>query len=242
MAVRIAGIELRPALLPTAVLVVGLPVLAGLGLWQLGRAAQKQALVEAHAARTGEPPIPLGRLSGPWEGLRARPVIATGRYDLEHQLLLDNRTHQGRAGYHVITPLRLAGGGAVAVNRGWVPVGDSRAHRPPLPGPDGEITLHATIALPPERGVRLGSAEEAPGGGAQVIQRIDLPAVETHLGYPLLPIVLLLDPQEGDGFVRHWRPVHGIGPDGHLAYALQWFAIAAVLLVTYVAMSTRRVE
>jgi cytochrome oxidase assembly protein ShyY1 len=48
------------------------------------------------------------------------------------------------------------------------------------------------------------------------------------LGSDALPFVLLLDPQDEHGFVRHWVPEE-MGPGRHFAYAFQWAAMAAVL-------------
>ena len=63
---------------------------------------------------------------------RACPDISTSRpsgaYDSARQMLIDNMSNaEGRAGYYVITPFALRGGGWILVNRGWVPVGASRA-------------------------------------------------------------------------------------------------------------------
>jgi surfeit locus 1 family protein len=237
---RIGRFDFRPALWPTLVTLLLLPLLIGLGLWQLERAAWKQDLIAAHAERSRRPPQTLAALLASGEELPYYRATARGRYDLEHQLLLDNRAEQGRAGYHVLTPLRLAGGGTVLVNRGWVPVGNDRAQLPALPGPEGAITVNAMVTLPPEKVFRLGAEEEVHPGWPQVVQQIELPALEQRLDTTLQPVILLLDPDVDGGFVRSWRPVYGISPDRHRAYALQWFTLALVLLLIYIGVNTRR--
>jgi surfeit locus 1 family protein len=244
---RIGPFDFRPTLWPSLATLVLLPVLIGLGQWQLERAAWKQTLVDAHAARIGEPARPLGSLlasSASAADLEYRQVTAAGVYDLDHQLLLDNQIHQGAAGYHVLTPLRLNGAGSgdawVLVNRGWVPLGDSRTQLPALPGSAGPVSVRAMIRLPPEKAFRLESVEEAGTGWPRVIQLIELGPIGQRLGHPLLPQVLLLDPKEPGGFVRDWKPVYGITPDKHRAYAAQWFTLALVLLLIYVGVNTRR--
>ena len=244
---RIGPFDFRPTLWPSLVTLVLLPVLIGLGQWQLDRAAWKQALVDAHAARIGEPARPLQSLlssSTTAADLEYRQVTAEGIYDLDHQLLLDNQIHQGAAGYHVLTPLRLNGAGSgdawVLVNRGWVPLGDSRTQLPALSGPAGPVSVRAMIRLPPEKAFRLESVEEAGTGWPRVIQLLELGPIGQRLGHSLLPLVLLLDPKEPAGFVRDWKPVYGITPDKHRAYAAQWFTLALVLLLIYVGVNTHR--
>jgi surfeit locus 1 family protein len=244
---RIGPYDFRPSLWPSLATLALLPVLIGLGQWQLERAAWKQALVDAHAARIDEPAVPLQRLlasSASADELEYRQVTAQGVYDLDHQLLLDNQIHQGMAGYHVLTPLHLEGtesGDAwVLVNRGWVPLGDSRQQLPAVPGPAGPVTVRAMIRLPPTKTFRLDAAEEAGSGWPQVIQQLELGPIGQRLGRALLTPVLLLDPQEPQGFMRDWKPVYGITPDKHRAYAAQWFTLALVLLLIYVGVNTRR--
>jgi surfeit locus 1 family protein len=238
---RIGSFEFRPSLWPTLATLILLPFLAGLGVWQLERAGWKQDIVDRHAARARQPAVELQSLLPVSPDSQYRTVTASGRYDLDHQLLLDNRLHQGRAGYHVLTPFRLAGRDAtLLVNRGWVPVGASRAVLPELPGPAGEIRLTARVALPPEEIFRLDSAEEAGSGWPQVVQAIDIPALEQRLGHALLPLVLQLDADDAHGFVRDWKAVYGIPPDKHRAYAMQWFTLAVVLAIIYIGVNTRR--
>jgi len=238
---RIGAFDFTPTPWPSLVTLVLLPALIALGWWQLDRAAWKQGLIDAHAGRIQQPAQALGTLLDGGEELQYRQVHARGHYDLGHQLLLDNRTYQGRAGYHVLTPLRLdAGAGVVLVNRGWVPLGQSRAVLPDLPGPEGEVVVRASVGLPPEKTFRLDAVEEVRRGWPQVVQQLEVGQLEARLGYALLPIVLLLDANDAQGFVRDWRPVYGVTPDKHRAYALQWFTLAAVLLAIYIGVNTRR--
>lgn len=239
---RIGNFEFRPGLWPTLVTLILLPFLSGLGVWQLERASWKQALVDTHAARTREPVVALSSVLPVTAASEYRTVTLTGHYDLEHQLLLDNRLHRGRAGYQVLTPLHLENADTtVLVNRGWVPAGASRAVLPALDGPAGTIRLAALVRLPPEKIFRLGTDEERHAGWPQVIQAFDVAALEDRLGYALLPLVLLLDPDDVHGYVRDWQPVYGVKPEKHRAYAMQWFTLAAVLLLIYIGVNSKRI-
>lgn len=240
---RLAGFDFRPGLWPTLVTVLLVPVLAGLGVWQLERAAWKQALVDEHAEQIRQPPQALADWLASGAGTQYRRVTASGRYDLDHQLLLDNRIHKGRAGYHVFTPLHLDhGGGTVLVNRGWVPVGSSRAQLPALPGPEQPHTVRALVTRPPEKRLQLDSVEEPHAGWPRVVQQIEPGPLGQSLGHPLLPVVLLLDADAESGFAREWRPVYGTTPDKHRAYAMQWFTLAGLLALIYIGVNTRRLS
>ncbi|MDH3901100.1 MAG: SURF1 family protein [Gammaproteobacteria bacterium] len=240
---RIGTFEFRPGLWPTLATMILLPFLFGLGIWQLERASWKQTLVDAHAARAREPAVALSSVLPATAAGEYRNVTVEGHYDLEHQLLLDNRLYRGRAGYQVLTPLHLEDAGTtVLVNRGWVPAGASRAVLPALDGPAGTIRLAALVRLPPEKIFRLGTEEERHAGWPQVIQAIDIAALEERLGYALLPLVLLLDQGDVHGYVRDWQPVYGVKPEKHRAYAMQWFTLAAVLLLIYIGVNSKRVS
>ena len=240
---RFAGFEFSPGLWPTLVTLLLLPMLIGLGLWQLERAAWKQELVDAHAASTQLAPVDPGWLLASGEPAAFRPVRLRGQYDLAHQLLLDNRTYRGHAGYHVLTPLRIADGESVVlVNRGWVPTGLDRAVLPELPGPAGPVVIEAVTSLLPEKLFRLGDVEERNEGWPKVVQQRDLAQFEQLLGTGLLPVILLLDASNDHGFVREWQPVYGVTPDKHRAYAMQWFTLALVLLLIYLGVNSKRIS
>ena len=66
-------------------------------------------------------------------------------------------------------------------------------------------------------------------------------ALAQELGYALLPVVLLLDPDQDQGFARDWTPLQ-FGPERNVGYAVQWFGLAAALLVIYLVVNTRKLN
>ncbi|HYQ71423.1 MAG TPA: SURF1 family cytochrome oxidase biogenesis protein, partial [Gammaproteobacteria bacterium] len=94
---RLAGFAFTPGLWPTLITLALLPVLVGLGFWQLDRAVWKQGLIDAHETGIHLAPVDLGWLVDSDELADFRPVAVRGTYDLGHQLLLDNRLFQGQA-------------------------------------------------------------------------------------------------------------------------------------------------
>jgi surfeit locus 1 family protein len=237
---RLGSFQFSPGLWPSLATLAILPVLLLLGDWQLERASWKQALVDAHAERAQQPAVPLATLTPDFSDAQYRTVLVSGRYDLDHQLLLDNRTHQGYAGYQVLTPLWMDNGLRVLVNRGWALANPDRSVLPDLPGPAGTVTLTASIKLPPEKIFRLDEVEESGRGWPRVVQQVEMQQLQQYLGYEVLPVLLLLDKDDAHGFVRAWQPVYGVTPDKHRAYAMQWFTLALVLVLIYIGVNTKR--
>lgn len=227
----------RPGLVPTLVTLALLPVLIGLGLWQLGRYGYKTELEQAYAATGGEP-VAVAAVTGD-ERDRFRPVTARGRYDGRRQFLIDNMVNQGRNGFFVVTPFRLNDGGLLLVNRGWIaqdarrqPVGDIAVG-------DSERRIEGRVGRLPVAGLDLGDGGARGEEWPSVRQFPDVPELAAALGEPVEHWVLLLAPQAEDGFVREWQP-GGLPASRHLGYAVQWFALAAALAIIYVVVNLRR--
>lgn len=243
MAVRSDRYEFRPGLWPSITVLLLLALLLSLGFWQLDRAAQKRMLLNAYTARPNAAPVQLTADFAPGPDWRYRRVQVQGVYDPAHQFLLDNRVYQGRAGYQVLTPLRLAHSDAVVlVNRGWVPQGATRADLPALPLPsDTLVGIEGLIDFPPDNVFTLGEGEDRDPGWPKVLQRVRLELQAEQLHARVLPMVLLLAPEQPGGFVRAWTPVV-IGPERHLGYAVQWFALALALVILYMLANLKRGE
>ena len=241
MPIRFGSRVFEPRAFTTFLALIVVAALVSLGRWQLHRADEKRALYAlfdsgtdaTRAIDTATPRLP-----------RYQHVEAVGSYDPAHQILIDNMSNAaGRAGYYVITPFVLRGGGWLLVNRGWVPVGASRAAKP-------DVGVAAQ-----EREIR-GRADELPRAGMQLGERVPLappfPVVAnfpTHAEIAALlresswasaASLVLLDPSEPDGYLREWQPP-GFAPVRHIAYAVQWFSLAAALVVIYIVTNLRRV-
>ncbi len=240
---RMGSLCLRAGLWPTLATLALLPVLVGLGVWQLDRAEQKLLLQQSYDRRATEPALRLRAVVEDAESIRYRRVQVRGDYEPDHQLFHDNRVHQGQAGYHVLTPFRIEGGSVrVLVNRGWLPVGKDRRELPPAPAPAGEIEITGIVILPPQPGLRLGAAAPSGPGWPVLWQNIDLDAVAARLQQPFQPVILLLDPETAEGgYVRSW-PRLETGVMTSQSYAFQWFSMAIALAAIYLLVNTRRCE
>lgn len=221
----VARKTIRPAALPTIAAIAAIALFVAAGLWQRDRMGQKEALraqLAAAAARASSPlPAPKD-----WEPWRFAPVTATGSFDARHQILLDNRVHDSRAGYHVITPLGLADGRVVLVNRGWIAGGATHSDTPAAPPPAGTITVRGRINNPPSKYLEL--RHETPAG--PVWQNLDLAQYAAATGLRVLPVIVeQTEPIDGaDTLVRDW-PAPDLGVERHLSYMIQWFTFAAMV-------------
>ncbi len=223
------------------VIVAAAGLLVGLGVWQLSRAAEKQALDDNFAARAQQAPMVLDGPAPDYGVLRYRRSRLAGHFISGSNFLLDNRTYRGVAGYHVLTPMRLArGGNAVLVNRGWLAVGPSRQHLPAITTPVDELHLQGLITLPPSEVVLLGPGGYETSDWPRVVQYVGINQIEQATGLNLLPVVVLLDPDSPGGFMRAWQPVgSSLGAAKHRAYAIQWFSLAAIFLFVCFLMARR---
>jgi len=202
-----------------------LPVLLSLGVWQLDRAAQKQALLASWA--TGSHGASWGQAVT--ESLsRGQPVSLRGRYTGQ-SWLLDNRTRDGRPGYEVLTLFIPMEGPRVVINRGWVPAPRTRAQLPGVTAPEGLLTLKGRLDHYPEPPVLGQQAEPAEGWPVRV-QTLPREVVARH-GGEVADMVLKLAGQEQPGAFRADHEPDVMAPQTHYGYAAQWFALAAALTI-----------
>lgn len=228
--------SLRSRLSFALLALAGVVLTAYLGNWQLNRAAYKLDLQQRLESAQRQAPIRLARGPVAASELVFRRVEAQGALVEEHTIFLDNRVHDGRVGYEVLTPLRLSETGLhVLVNRGWVPAPASRSELPALPAVPGQVRIEG-LALPPtSRYLELGR-ETVTG---RVWQNLDLERYSEVHALALQPIVIRQYNDLDDGLSRDWR-AFDTGVDKHHAYALQWFVMSALILVVYVAFHVRR--
>ena len=234
----IAGLRFRPKLIPTLAALGLIALTSYLGHWQLERAHTKQALQARFEQLQKDPPIALpDRITAPesYEFLR---VEVRGTYVPAHELYLDNKIHQGVAGYHVLTPLRLSGSDAhVLVNRGWIPAGLRRDVLPEVPTPPGEQRVEGIATAAKGRYLELSERNR----DGKVWQNLSLPLYAQAAPFRVLPIVVLDQTPSRNGLVRiHEQPDTGVTM--HLGYAFQWYSLAVALAVIYLALNLKRVK
>jgi surfeit locus 1 family protein len=231
--------RLRPRFVPTVAAVVAIALFVSAGQWQQRRMGEKEALRVQFDTANAATPVTLPTDAPDWRAWRYRPVAAEGAFDAAKQILVDNKVEEGRAGFHVVTPLLLADGRAVLVDRGWTSAGETRTQLPQAVPPAGSVTVHGRVNLPPVSYVEL--THEAPSG--PVWQNLDPARFTSATGLRVLPIVLEQTAPIGgsDRLVRNW-PAPDFGIERHRIYMVQWYLFAATAAGLWLFFNLRRVR
>lgn len=230
------------AMVPTLATLTLLPVLVVLGLWQLERAQEKMEIKQAFEARGALPPVEVGTDAVMLEDAHFRRAEVRGTFRPDYQILLDNKVYRGRAGYHVLTPLQVAGSDWwLLVNRGWVPWGPDRGRLPDVDTPEGAVYLRGRLRRPTEGYFTLEDGHGDPAHFEVRWQVLDLERYASLVDRKVYPVVLELDPADssGSGFARVWPEYEDAWIARHRGYALQWFSLAIVLVIIYVVLQLR---
>jgi cytochrome oxidase assembly protein ShyY1 len=217
----------------TALMLSLAAVTVGLGLWQLDRYHMRSAINDRIDASAAGQATPVASVLSPGgqtpESAAWTRVTATGRYDTDNQILVRGRTVNDQVGFEVVTPLVLADGSAVLVDRGWVAPSASGARAlPDVPAaPGGQVTVAG----------RLHLTESRPGGidrrdGWIETRRISVPKLGGELPYQLYGAYVLLDKQEPAADKRLVPvPVEHENAWMNAGYVVQWWMFAVLALV-----------
>lgn len=220
---------------PTTLFVFALlPCLLALGIWQWHRADEKRGLQQQFEAQQMAAPIGV-------EGLAKTPANYTrvelrGHYDNTRNFLLDNRVLHGRVGFEVLTPFLPEDSREwLLVNRGWIAGDPARRQLPTIPAVRDVVELRGYLYRAADN-PRFADDTNA-SGWPRVIDRIDFARMPALLGAPVYPFTLRLDADTHGALSPEW-PIVTSSPDKHIAYAVQWFAMAVVLVLMWVLRSS----
>lgn len=208
-----AGYSFRPRVWPLVAAAAACAAGIALGIWQAGRAEQKRSLAAAE-----------------------QRIAVHGEFLPRYTVLLDNKVRDGRAGYEVVTPLRLAEGIHVLVNRGWIAAGPRRDELPRIVTPVGRVRVEGVVRERFAQPLKLG---REPKG--RVRQGVELQAFARETGLALQAFVIEQHAGIDDGLRRDWPPPDA-GAEKNDAYALQWYSLAVLAAVLGVVFSFRRNE
>ncbi len=220
----------RPLLWPTLFTVPAIIALLGLGTWQVQRLQWKLGIIETIESRTKLSAIPLpANVSIDPAALEYRPVTVRGRFRHDKELHLIATTKRGNAGYQVIVPFDRADGGAILVNRGWVPTDkkDQATRREGLV--EGEVTVTGLVRKAWHQGwfVPDNSLER------NVWFFGDAAGMAKAAGVEVPPIFLDADATPNPGGLPIGGQTRLEIPNDHLGYALTWYGFAVVLAAIY---------
>jgi surfeit locus 1 family protein len=239
---RISKYIFRPTWLGTLITLICIPVFISLGQWQYQKAATKQAFQSQLDSYRLETPVALPQKVDEPESWRYRRVAVSGEYEARHQILLDNQIENGRAGYHVITPLKIHGSEQyVLVDRGWIPAEANHSDIPSVSTPAGEQQIVGHVWVPSTKYYSLEKPEDQVNSAWQILwQNMDMKRYATAVPFYVSPLVIRLDPESNaGGFSRNW-PAPAERIETHIGYAYQWFGFAVAAFIIYIVVSFRK--
>ncbi len=208
---------------------------ARLGVWQMDRAGEKRQLYEAQVGQRALPTLAeaeLARSPAQAAAQRHRLVALQGHWLPAHTVYLENRLMQGRTGFYAVTPLQLADGSVVLVQRGWLARDPGDRSRITVPAPPGGL-VQVMGRVAPALG-RLYEFDAAPTG--LIRQNLDIAGFARETALPLRPVAVVQedgDKPPQDGLQRQW-PLPSADLQKHHGYAFQWFALSALTITLYV--------
>lgn len=215
------------------VFLVALAVLLALGTWQVQRLHWKESLLASISERRTAPPADLAAveaMAGAGEDVDYRSLRVTGTFlnDKERHFFA---TYQGRTGYYVYTPLQLADGRFLLVNRGFVPF----ERKEPEMRKQGQLTGEQVVT-----GLARAKLAEKPSWvvpdndvAKNIFYWKDLDVMAQSAGLDpdqLVPFFMDADATPNPGGL----PIGGVTqfdlPNNHLQYAVTWYGLAAALV------------
>lgn len=206
-----------------------MPLMVGLGFWQLDRADEKrQLLAQQEVVVQASPQV----ITPAFMPELYTPLKLVGRFEQHRHFLLDNQVVDGRLGYDVISPFLDNSGAVVLVNRGWVAAPPTRAEKPVFATPENDVTIYASAGYHLKQPFLLVPDESATDWPI-VVQAIDVELFSELLSESLTSYFARAEPGQAGSFIYHYQNV-AVLPEKHTAYAVQWFAMTAALLLLYV--------
>lgn len=240
-----------PSPIEWVIYIMFVALFSSLGVWQLNRADEKQAIADNINKRSIESAVDLSNAFD-WnqEQHQYRKATVKGEFFLTGQLLIDNILVSGKPGYHVITPLKINGTDkTILINRGWIrQQGRSlqQGHRKRQPAeittPKGQVTIEGIMRTPSalpfvESSVEpLKKTEEY-----NVWLYLDVEKYQKESPLKMMPFALLQDNDTKDGLQRKW-PSYQAKTGMHIGYAIQWFAFAVIVTVIFIGIGRRRAK
>ncbi len=198
-----------------------------LGLWQRSRLLARRARNAAAQAARQLPELALGSGTGV---LADRRVVAHGRFDPEHQVLLRGQVLNGSPGVVIVTPLLgAAGDSAVLVVRGFVPSADGVT----VSGLDSlrEPGARSVAGIVRPLDDRAGRGQPLTRNGQTSWRELELGALRRELPYPILAFAIFEPSEPGQTSLPRRLGLPPLDDGPHLSYMLQWFAFALIAVV-----------
>ena len=232
----VLGYRFEPKLWAIIITIASALIFIELGKWQLSRADEKTVRYEQLEEYAKQPAIKLPGVLIKLKDFQYREVEVEGEYLSEYTIFLDNKTHKGRAGYHIITPLKIANSSVcVAINRGWVATGHDRAVLPEIAEVNGQVKVTGIVVSSELRTLELSDTLLT----GKVWGNFDLNRYQEVVNLKMQPIMVLQKDIIEDGLVRDWDKPDS-GASKNMGYAIQWFLLAATAIIIFLVLNVKR--
>jgi surfeit locus 1 family protein len=217
-------------LIPTLWLLPGLALLVGLGIWQIERMHEKEALIATVQSGISAPPVllaealALGPVNAEW-----RHVRVTGHFLHDKELYVFARGQMGAVGVDIVTPLVLEDGGTVLIDRGFVPEALHESRTRQAAQITGEVSLTGVLRLSQQPGLFT----PAPNAVTRLWFVKDVPSMAKAVGVTVPSLIIEADATPNPGGWPLGGQTRVEFPNDHLQYAVTWFGLALALAGVY---------
>ncbi|WP_227592942.1 SURF1 family protein [Kangiella spongicola] len=241
---KLGGRVFSPSIVPTLGFLLLLPVLLRLGVWQLDRADEKHQLISDLKQQSQAQAIPLAKALKQ-EKPDMMPVTSEGRLIPNITLVTDNQTKNGRLGYEVYGLWQAKNvDKPIIISRGWLPRKDFYQKVPQIPAFEGNTVEGSLYYSKGHNPVVANNAEWQQFEGVWLIGQFDFQTLAEkvkQMGYDSAPFIIRLKADDNSEFVRQWELIAS-PPEKHIAYAIQWFAMALALVLLFIILNLKRVK
>jgi surfeit locus 1 family protein len=226
-------------IITTILVLLGSALCVRLGIWQLDRLASRR-LFNAHYLKSAQSePLKLaGYLQDNLLDMDYRPVTVFGVYDFSNNIVLRNQYRDGQSGYFLLTPLILADGSAVLIERGWIPSEGNSSPKDWHKYDDSSPINISGIMRTGQTQSEVGGVPDPELSGDQTRldfwNLVNLERISKQVPYQLLPVFIQPNPSPAAITPPFpYQPVIEISEGSHFGYALQWFTFAFMLFFGY---------
>ena len=239
--------SLRGLVLPGILSAIGIAILLGFGVWQLERLAWKEELIARVEARMTAPVAALPSESA-WSKINAagdeyRRVTLQGTFRHDRETLVytvasENTRGVSGPGYLVLTPLELASGASVIVNRGFVPLDKKDPATRRAGQVEGTVAITGLLRMPEE--ANYFTPENDPAKDAWY-RRVPAEIARARGIERAAPFMIDADGTPNPGGLPQGGGTRVSFPNNHLQYVVTWFGLALSLAGVFAAYAWQRI-
>ena len=215
--------------------IIFFPFLLSLGTWQIVRGFDKQDILDQYDFNKSLVPIESYELS--MEGMEKnyyRTVSLEGQF-MQESYLLDNRIYRQKSGYEIFSLFKTDSNNYFLINRGWADKKEIKKMNVP-----SKVKIQGLYT--PFKRFGLSLSKEMPSfGWPKLVQELSFQQALDDLSpeYNPQPAVIQLSAGSPGAFEPIWKPTI-FKAARHYGYAVQWFGLALVLLISYIYFGTQK--